>query len=690
MKIAGTLDHLEQSVKDSPVEKFSSLPTFTSADEGKVIHVTTGGDQGYHGGIGAPISDWVKLDASGSVFVRTVGGTGADFAFDDLDGALAAFEASNTKECLLLIGASGVIADGSPVIITKGPVTFRGTVEGASASISGANAVTFNLADTDQAPVTFENCDIFKTPGDDKWIFAQSGVLRLINCTINNFSGGNAGLFRQVAVGGTLKIFARNCTFLAAQDAAVDSPVFLSLATSGTGLELHLNDCTYVRDAADPTSFLKCEAADVRFILENHTVLFGPRVKTSTFSIDYDGTSLMADDKNNTGTATIHGEAAYSTRMDALTGVDIQIFESFEADAPKFVGDVLHILPGTYTYPAMGFSNWQNLAGKTIYGDGKSTKIIFSNAFTGNRVSITGSGNDDLVIRGLNFVHQAVLGGGNVLFVVSTSDRIKFENCTFENTGSNAGEFFIAYLSSADECVVRDCRFGSTGNQIGCIDCNDTSRSSFYNNRLIGEIDTGIRLQSNAEFAFIFSNHFERTTGTGLTSILVEANTNNHVIVNNFIGIAGSGTGGINIDPSADFCTIAGNYGSESDGAIQNIRYTSSSSNQANLNMVQDPAIMGRIATIMVGVDEQFSSLGDALVRVDRLHSQNYGTIFVFVRGDASMSTDTADVRRDLVFIGVSSDARITFTNSSILLSSVGGSVKRRLVQITDCEIFRS
>ena len=690
MKIAGTLDHLEQSVKDSPVEKFAALPTFTSDDEGKIVHVTTGGDRGYHGGIGAPVNAFVKLDASGSVFTRTVGGTGADFAFDDLDGALAAFEASSAKECILQIGAAGVIADGSPVTITKGPVTFKGTVEGASVTISGPNAVTFNLPDTDQTPVTFENCDISKTPGDDEWIFLQSGVLRLINSTINNISGADSGLFRQVAVGGTLKVFARNCTFTAAQDTGTDSPIFLSLATSGTGLELHLDDCTYVRDAANPTSLLKCTAANVRFVLENHTVLFGPRIKTSTFSIKYDGTSLMADDKNNTGTATVHGEAAYSTKMDALAGVDIEIFESFGADARKFVGDVLHILPGTYTYPATSFSNWQNLAGKTIYGDGKSSKIIFPNAFSGNRISITGSGNDNLVIRGMNFELQAALSGGQVLFAISTSDKIRFENCTFGNTVSNAGKFCFAFLSSTDECVIRDCEFAWDTEMDG-IDFNDTSRSSIYNCTFIGQISIGVKLQGNAQSNYVFGNHFERTGGgSGTTSIQLLGNTDFNVVVNNYVGIASTGSGGINIDPTADNNTVMGNYGQDDEGDFHNIRFTDSGVNQTNQNFIFDPASMGRIATVMCGVDEHHGSLGQALQRLDRLHSQTYGVIFAFIRGNTNIGSFGSTTRRDLVIIGVSDDAQITFASSDIDLNFVGGSAAKRLVQIIDCDILRS
>ncbi len=652
------------------------------------------------GSTGASLDEVLKADGAGglsfgapsAVFIRRVGGTGADFAFDDLDGALAAFEASTAKECTLLIGASGVVADGSPVTITKGPVSFKGTVVGASVAISGANAVTFDLADTDQSPVTFENCDISKAVGAGEWIFTQSGSLRLINSTIDNISGADTGLFRQVAIAGTLKVFARNCTFTAAQDTATDSPVFLSLATSGTGLELHLDNCTYVRDSSNPTSFLKCVSANVRFVLENHTVLFGPRVKTTTFSIQYDGTSLMVDDKNNTGTATVHGEAAYSTRMDALSGVDIEIFEDVAADGRKFVGETLHILPGTYTHPATGVSTWENLAGRTIYGDGKSTKIIFDQAFTGNRIDITGSGNAGLVIRGIFFELQANLGAANTFFSIATSDQIRFEGCTFGNTGGNFDEFCLTFSDSADECIVRNCEFSWVGDLSG-IDVLDSTSSSFYNNTFLVKAQTGMSLGANADKNYVFGNHFERRgTGTGVRSINILSGADQNIVANNYVGLASSSGAGIQINTGATSNSVIGNHGQDrTNSVIRNVDFTGTpNSDQATPNIVFDPANMGRIATVIVGENEQYTDFNEGVQQLEQLHHQSYGAIFVFVRGSTPMGTVGGDTRRDLFIFGVSDDAKIAFGTIDFGLSFTGSSASRRLIQITDCDLERT
>jgi len=65
LKFAGVIDGLENAQKDLTVEKVATLPAFTAADEGKILHVTAGGGQGWHGGVGAPTSAFVRLDGSG-------------------------------------------------------------------------------------------------------------------------------------------------------------------------------------------------------------------------------------------------------------------------------------------------------------------------------------------------------------------------------------------------------------------------------------------------------------------------------------------------------------------------------------------------------------------------------------------------------------------------------------------------
>lgn len=64
MKFAGVIDGLENAQKDLTVEKVGTLPAFTAPDEGKILHVT-GGGQGWYGGVGAPTSAFVRLDGSG-------------------------------------------------------------------------------------------------------------------------------------------------------------------------------------------------------------------------------------------------------------------------------------------------------------------------------------------------------------------------------------------------------------------------------------------------------------------------------------------------------------------------------------------------------------------------------------------------------------------------------------------------
>lgn len=624
------------------------------------------------------------------VFIKRVGGTGADYAASALSTALADFEASTANRAVLLIGANNVTASGV-VTITRGPVSFLGTVTDAAITLQAA--ITLNLPDTDDFSVQFTNVDIFKTPGDDNWIFTQSGVLRLINCTINNFSGGNAGLFRQVAVGGTLKVFARNCTFLAAQDAAADSPVFLSLATSGTGLELHLDDCNYVRDAADPTSFLKCASANVRFVLENHTVLFGPRIVTTTFSIDYDGTSLMVDDKNNTGTATVHGEAAYSTRMDALTGVDIELLESFEADARSFVGDTLHILPGTYTWPATAASNITNQSDKVVYGDGRTTKIIFSNVFVGNRLNFSSTGNDGFVFRKIHFVLQAAVSGGQTFMNISTSDRIKVEECTFDNTGSNAGEFFITLVASADNCEIHDCEF-INGTSMEAINIQDSTRSFIYNNRIVGNaVAIGISVGSSAVGNYIFGNHIERMNGSGgTTSIDVISNSNANIICNNNCRMGSTSIPSIRIDVGADDNRIFGNYGEhgQSQGDRATVGFTGPSGDQANINDIFDPSLMGKVATLMVGTGEMWASVGQALQHTENLHHLSYGEVFVFVRGTAAFGSFGGALRRNHTFIGLDSSAKIQWGTTAKDVEFVGSGTARQRLTFIDLEIERA
>lgn len=508
---------------------------------------------------GAGATSW--QDAEGNTFIRKVAGSGADYA-TDIGQALTDYEASSARYALILIGGAAVGA--TAVTVTK-PVDFLGVVTGASIELAAASNITFDFPDASDEPlIRFENLTINKTPTNtSKFIIKENGTLFFRNCTIANTGGDNTGLFRGDAVTSAITVFAEQCTFSAANNAAVESPIFFSVATSGTGFLFKFNKCTYIIDAALPTNFADCTLANIEFILGDGTIMHRPRIKTATHTVIYDGTSVMTDDGNNTGTETVRGGARYNLDMDALANVDV------EDVLEDFMGPSIFIAGGTYSYPTtITLSRF----GVSIRGAGRATTLEFEGAAT-DALTLTAADIDiaDLSVSTIALTSSAIISTNsaainavlrNIEVIASTTtpnigieviaNNVTVDNARikFDGGGALTGRC-IRTSNSVSGTIIRNCIIDATGPVTPIVTGIEAAGDEeiIEDNKIFGDFKIGIRCDGTR--SILKGNYIDQTAVSAFTSgargieaaFMVEgAITNNQIIAVAQFGISLLGT----------------------------------------------------------------------------------------------------------------------------------------------------
>lgn len=510
---------------------------------------------------GAGATSW--QDAEGNTFIRKVAGSGADFA-TDIGAALAAYETSSARYALILIGGAAVGA--TPVTVTK-PVDFLGVVTGASIELAAASSITFDFPDASDEPlIRFENLTINKTPTNtSKFVINENGTLFFRNCTISNTGGDNTGLFRGNAVTSAITVFAEQCTFAAQDNAAVESPIFFSAATSGTGFFFKFNKCTYIIDAANPTNFADCTSANLELVLGDGTILHRPRIKTTTHTVVYDGTSVMTDDGNNTGTETVRGGARYNLDMDALANVDV------EDVLEDFMGPSIFIDSGTYSYLT---TITLGRASVSIRGNGGQTILIFEGTAT-DAISLTAAGID---ISDLS-VHTTALTSSEIISMNAAATGAKLRNIRVRalNTSPNIGIEIVASNVTVDNAqisfnaggalsgrcirtaatvtgtIIRNCIIDATGPATPIVTGIEATGDDeiIEDNKIFGDFLIGIRCDGTS--STLKGNYIDQTAVSAFTSgargidaaeMREGVITNNQIIAVAEFGISLNGTSG--------------------------------------------------------------------------------------------------------------------------------------------------
>lgn len=565
MKFAGTIDALENAQKDMTVEKVGTLPAFTAADEGKIIHVTSGGDQGYHGGIGTPIDDWVKLNvaAGGDVYIRTVAASGGNFT--DLAAALTDFDSNSAKIALILIRGSVPAGLSGAATITK-PVKLLGTTTDAEIQLQ-TNLITVNPTATNAQPtLEVENLKVSRVVGITGGIlFNDDAIIRMKDCLIddNATSTPTRAIFETASLK-KLTLFAERTTF----ESASAGILFESGATAGIGLEVHLSACRALRSVL-PGDLFTCIGSSVDIFVRERTLLDRVDIVATAQNVEiiYQGNNSLVSDQSDitAGSITVRGEAGVDEEMAAA----VSNFNAIQLILQNFVGNSILIREGTYdTDTTISLSG--NHAGKRIRGEGPATKItktdpgatlsaggatgLILQDFTISAASGGSSGplvltSNDMIVR--NVVAE-IPGGTKDDAVSSTGTGCLFDHVTVDLTGGDLNNNALTVTGAGS--TVRQCRIDMAGSTVETVTGIQIGADGIVENcRITGKFKTGI-LSNNAG-SVIRDNFIDQTDLVTITAgaacINIGASTDSLVTGNriktvNVVGIKADQTAATN------------------------------------------------------------------------------------------------------------------------------------------------